>query len=147
MRAELLLPPPLSSPSRLPFFFLSFQTSYIFMRVLCVDPSVRMSVSPSIRACGGARACERASERACLASDTHTRTPIVSPFACRCGAYIPPMEAVWALYPVTRVPAHLYQPSSRSVNIWELIWRSLPRYRLIIVSRQRLSRSRRSGGR
>lgn len=43
-----------------PFFFLSFQTSYIFMRVLCVDPSVRTSVSPSVRAC----------ERACLAS-TH----------------------------------------------------------------------------
>lgn len=50
--------------------FFSPQTSYIFMRVLCVDPSVRpsrlsihTSVSPSIRArntraWSGARACE-----------------------------------------------------------------------------------------
>lgn len=47
-RLRLLCKPGLSPPPLFPsiFFFFSLQTSYIFMRVLCVDPFVRPSIHP-----------------------------------------------------------------------------------------------------
>lgn len=142
MRAELPLPPPLSSPSRLPpppffFFFLSRHPTYSCACCVSIHPFVRPLARPS------ARASERVWHRR-----THTRTPIVSPFACRCGAgvYTTDGGRVGTLYPVTRVPAHLYQslfptvsPSSRSVNIRELIRRS-PRYPVIIPRHRWIAR-------